>query len=532
MKKYDYIIIGAGSAGCVLANRLSANPDHKVLVIEAGGPDKDWLIHIPIGVGKILPSKMYNWNYLSAPEPHADNRQIYHPRGKVLGGSSSINIMAYVRGNAADYDRWQQTGLKDWGYDEVLPYFKKAEGFDKGGDDYHGDGGPLGVSSPEITDPLYQTFADAGQQAGYSFNEDYNGAEQEGFSKFQFTTKNGKRSSAAVAYLHPARRRTNLSVITKAHVTRIVFEGTRAIGVEYNRAGKVERALADLEVIVSGGAYNSPQTLLLSGIGPADHLRDIGIDSLVDLKGVGQNLQDHPSIGLQYSLNGNSQFHDNLRYDKLALSMIQAQFFGTGFATRSPSQVTAFLKSDPALSIPDTQFFCRTGLPQVKPWFPFFSRPAPNGFVIRACQLRPESRGFVELNSSDSFAAAKIQNNFLQTQTDRRVLREAFKMCRDIANQSAFDGTLGVELEPGDKVKTNAEIDAYIRQSLSTVFHPVGTCKMGIDNMSVVDTELKVRGAENLRVVDASVMPDLVGGNINAAVIMIAEKAAEMILAA
>lgn len=532
MTNFDFIIIGAGSAGCVLANRLSANPDCNVLVLEAGGPDKDWLIHIPIGVGKILPEQLYNWNYLSAPEPHVDNRKIYHPRGKVLGGSSSINIMAYVRGHAGDYDRWRQMGLSGWGYDDVLPYFKKAEGFDKGGDFYHGGDGPLGVSSPGITDPLYQTFAEAGQQAGYPYTDDYNGAEQEGFSPLQFTTRNGKRSSAAVAYLHPASGRPNLSITTRAHVTRILFEGQKAIGVEYIRGGKIQKTYADREVIVSGGAYNSPQTLLLSGIGPADHLNEIGIKPIADVKGVGQNLQDHPSNVLVFSHKGRSRFVENLRYDRLALSMIRAQFFGSGFATENPSQVTAFLKSDPAVELPDTQFFCRSAPPDVKPWFPLFRKAASNTFVIRTCQLRPESRGFVELGSDDPMAPAKIQNNFLQTETDRRVLRDCVKMTRDIVSQSAFEGLRGAELVPGESVKTDDEIDAFVRQNLSTVFHPLGTCKMGIDEEAVVDPDLKVRGVQGLRVVDASVMPDLVGGNINAPVIMIAEKAADIILGA
>jgi len=529
--EFDYIIIGAGSAGCVLANRLSADSSHKVLVLEAGGPDRDWLIHIPIGVGKILPAKLYNWNYLSAPEPHADNRQIYHPRGKVLGGSSSINIMAYVRGHAGDYDRWRQMGLDGWGYDEVLPYFKKSEGFDEGGDDFHGADGPLGVSSPEIADPLFQAFADAGQQAGYPYTEDYNGAEQEGFCRFQFTTRNGKRSSTAVAFLHPASSRSNLTTTTGVHVTRILFEGQKAIGVEYLQSGKLVQAYADREVIVSGGVYNSPQTLMLSGIGPADHLRAHGVEPVIDLNGVGQNLQDHPSNVLQYARTGDSPFHDNMRYDRLALSMIQAQLFGTGFATRNPAQVTAFLKSDPSVELPDVQLFCRAGLAEVKPWFPLISPAAPDGFMLRTCQLRPESRGFVELASDDPLAPAVIQNNFLQTETDRRVLRDSFKMMRDIVSQTAFDGMRGAELVPGDQVKTDDEIDAFVRHNLSTVFHPLGTCKMGVDEMAVVDPELKVRGVENLRVVDASVMPDLVGGNINAPVIMIAEKAADFILA-
>lgn len=528
--EFDYIIIGAGSAGCVLANRLSANPHNRVLVLEAGERDNNWLLHIPIGIAKILPSGRYNWNYMSEPEPHADNTEVYHPRGKVLGGSSSINLMAYVRGHRGDYDRWRQKGLDGWSYDDVLPYFKRSEGFAEGADEYHGADGPLSVTQVQITDPFFKQFFDAGRVAGHPVTEDYNGAQQEGFAAIQTTTRNGKRCSASVGYLHPIEHRPNLAVRPESHVTQLLFEGTRVVGVEYIQHGQTMRVVAEGEVLLSGGAINSPQMLMLSGVGPADHLKSHGIDPLVDLPGVGQDLQDHPSVLLQYKRNTLSDFHRNLRLDRLALSMIQSHLWGTGFASTNPAQTFAFLKSQPDLELPDVQVFLRHGLTTAHEWFPGFKPPSPDGFVVRTCQLRPESRGFVELASSDPFVKAKMQNNFLSTETDRRVIRESVKMARDIVAQEPFQGNTGAELLPGDDVKTDAEIDAYIRETITTVFHPACTCRMGIDDRAVVDKDFKVRGLEGVRVIDASAMPDMVGGNINAPIIMMAEKASDVIL--
>ncbi|MFP6734056.1 MAG: choline dehydrogenase [Rhodospirillales bacterium] len=529
---YDFIIIGAGSAGCVLANRLSADPDTKVLILEAGGPDTNWLIHVPLGVAKILPKGLFNWNYMSAPEPYADGTIVSHPRGKVLGGSSSINLMAYVRGHKRDYDTWRQKGLDGWSYDDVLPYFKRSEQFEKGGDDYHGDGGPLHVQAPLPKDTLFNTLLEAGKSGGYPYTSDYNGAEQEGFTRLQYTTKNGKRCSAAVAYLHPVAARTNLTVVTDALVTRIVIEDGRARSVEYENGGEFHTVHGERDIICCGGAFNSPHILMLSGIGPADHLRSVGIEPIIDLPGVGQNLQDHPSVILAYGRKDNSYFHRNLRYDRLTKSMIQARLFGTGFATENPSHVTAFLKSKPELDIPDLQFFFRVGLATSKPWFPLLSPAEPDGFLLRTCHLRPESRGSVTLASSDPKEKANVQNNFLSTRTDVETMRDSIKIGRDIISQPAFKDVVTEELNPGSGQTSDEDIDAFVRKTITTVFHPACSCKMGTDEMAVVDAQLKVRGVDGLRVVDASVMPDQIGGNLNAPVMMIAEKAADMILTA
>ena len=527
--QYDYVIVGAGSAGCVLANRLSAS-GASVLVLEAGGPDKSWLIHVPLGVGKIWHSPDFNWSYTSDPEPNLDGREVFHPRGKVLGGSSSINMMAYVRGHRGDYDRWRQKGLSGWSYADVLPYFRRAETFEDPTNPFHGTDGPLTIQTSKVDDPLIDIFLKAAVSAGYELTEDYNGAKQEGFARLQVNVRNGKRCSAAVAYLHPAIAAGRVRVETGALVTGVVLEGNRATGVRYLKDGRGHTVHAGAEVILSGGSINTPQVMMLSGIGPAQHLSEHGIATVLDRPGVGGNLQDHPSIGIEYSYAVPSAFHRNLRLDRLAFDMVRARLFGTGRAALAPSSATAFVRSRPEAEIPDLQLFFRPVSYNAREWLPVIMPPAPETFTFRACHLRPESRGTIRLRSADPAAKVRIRNDFLSTETDRRALRDAFRLVRTLAHQSDFDAVRGPESLPGPEVETDDEIDAFVRENLGTIYHPIGTCRMGSDDDSIVDPDLRVRGIESLRVVDASVMPDLVGGNINAAVIMIAEKAADAIL--
>ncbi len=530
-RSYDYVIVGAGSAGCVLAARLSAD-GARVLVLEAGGRDRHWLLHVPLGVGKVWHDPRFNWSYMSEPEPNLGGRRIFHPRGKVVGGSSSINMMAYVRGHRGDYDRWRQMGLDGWSYADVLPYFKRAQNFAEASTGFHGTDGPWNIQTTTIDDPIIETFFEAATGAGYTLAEDYNGAVQDGFARLQVNVHQGRRRSAADAYLHPSLGRPNLDLEVRAHVTRVILDGGRAVGVDYVRGGRTHRVGATREVILSGGAINSPQVLMLSGIGPADHLTATGIAPIHDLAGVGANLQDHPAIGIEYRYAGRSRFHKQLRLDRLAVNMARARLFHTGPAAIPPSSVTGFIKSRPELEIPDIQMFFRPVSASARQWLPVVMPPAEETFAFRACHLRPESRGCVRLGSADPFERVRIRNDFLSTETDRRVLRTSFRVIRELASQPAFDGVRGAELAPGEDVADHddAAIDAYIRDTVATVYHPAGTCRMGADDEAVVDGDLRVRGLECLRVVDASVMPDLVGGNINAAVIMIAEKAADAIL--
>jgi 4-pyridoxate dehydrogenase len=526
--EYDTIIIGAGSAGCVLANRIGSDRSKSILVLEAGGADRHWLVQIPVGVAKVWNAERFNWAYQSAPEPHVDNRSIYHPRGKVVGGSSSINMMAYVRGHRRDFDRWRQMGLDGWSYAEVLPYFKRAECWEEGESAYRGADGPLRVQKGRLQDPVFDAYAAAAEELGYRFNDDYNGAEQEGFARMQFTAGDGRRYSAARAYLRPALARGNIALETRAHVMRLIFEGSRAVGVEYLQYGNRREARAR-EIILCGGAINSPQILLLSGIGPADELHALGIAPRIDLPGVGRNLQDHTAIRLGYLRQTPSRMPRELRLDRLTVSMLRAALLGTGFAATPPGGMTAFVKSAPEQDIPDLQLFCNNAAFTAREWFPGWREAAPDGFTMRACHLRPESRGAVTLASLDPTEKPRILNNFLSTDADRRALRSAFKILRRIVATAPFASLSPTEILPGPQVQSDAEIDAYIRQTMDTVYHPVGTCRMGKDERAVVGLDFRVRGVEGLRVVDASVMPDLTGGNINAVVMMVAEKAADVI---
>jgi choline dehydrogenase/4-pyridoxate dehydrogenase len=524
---YDYIIVGAGSAGCTLANRLTEDPGVRVLLLEAGGADRSPLIAVPLGWGRILLKRHFDWGYFTEPEAELDDRQVECSRGKVLGGCSSINAMAYVRGHRADYDRWAVSGLPGWSYADVLPYFRKQEDWAEGPDRYRGSGGPLTTIRSRYADPLVEAFMTAGESAGHGVTEDYNGARNEGIAQLQMTIRAGRRCSAAVAYLRPALGRPNLTLRTGAMVQRVIVENGRAFGIAYQSAGQMRTARVEREVILSGGVINSPQLLMLSGIGDPDHLRGHGIDCIHALPGVGQNLQDHLSVGIEYQRNEDGPFVGRLRYDRIALAMAQAYLFGTGFAVDMPGPVTGFLKSAPSLAQPDIQLLCRLVPPEAQPWFPGF-RPRPrDAFMLRPVLLHPESRGEIRLRSADPQASVAIHQNFLSERKDWETLRTGIGMMRDLVAQKAFDGFRGRELAPGP----GADVDAFIRRTAWTVHHPCGTCRMGADDdqMAVVSGDLRVRGLHGLRVVDASVFPDLIGGNINAPTIMIAEKAADAI---
>lgn len=529
-QKFDYVIVGAGSAGCALANRLSEDPSVTVALLEAGPRDKSMLIHMPAGVGNLIKAKgPHNWGFWTVPQKHMDGRTLYWPRGRGWGGSSSINGMIYIRGHARDYDQWRQMGLTGWGYRDVLPYFKRSENLETGADAWHGAGGPLHVSKAPAGNPLYRAFIQAGAQAGYPVTRDFNGLQQEGMGPYHLTVKDGERWSAAKGYLTPIFGvRSNLTVISNAMATRVLFEKDRAVGVEYaakKGAARME-VRAKREVIVATGAVQAPHLLMLSGIGPADQLRKHKIEVIADAPDVGANLQDHLDVSLiwectkpitTYSMTkGLKQVMVGLEYMRTKQGPGRTQHLHSG----------AFLKTRPELDRPDIQlhFVNAVMIEHAK------VRPDRDGFTIHACQLRPESRGTISLGSDDPFADPLIDANFLAADTDRRTMRDAVKMVRDIIGQDALNMYRGPEMRPGEGVQTDSEIDAWIRKTGETIYHPVGTCRMGADPKSVVDEQLRVRGVQGLRVVDASVMPTLIGGNTNAPTIMIAEKAADMIL--
>jgi choline dehydrogenase len=522
---YDYIIVGAGSAGCVLANRLTEDAQTNVLLVEAGVPDKKQEIHIPVAFGKLFKSEV-DWNYETEPQTNLNNRRLYQPRGKMLGGSSSMNAMIYIRGHRTDFDRWHELGNDGWSFDEVLPYFKKAENQERGASDLHGVGGFLNVADLRCVNPLSRAFVEAGAELGFPLNDDFNGSRQEGFGINQVTQKGGKRCSAAAGYLKPALKRRNLTVLTGAQVLRLNFAGNRVSGVEFVHDGKTRTATTDGEVILSGGAYNSPQLLMLSGIGAAEKLEKHGLSTKIDLKGVGENLQDDLFTALTFKC----KQPVTLANAESKLNIAKYLLLRRGQLTSNVAEVGAFVKTDSALSKPNLQYhfgpvyYINHGM----------TVPEGHGFSIGPTLIRAKSRGFVGLRSDDPFAAPLIQPNYLENAADLNLIVEGVRLGFELAATQAFAPFCGevYQYDRSNQISadsTDAEIASFIRNNCETLYHPVGTCKMGADDLAVVDAKLKVHGTENLRVVDASVFPEAIGGNPNATVIMIAEKASDLI---
>ena len=530
----DYIIVGAGSAGCVLANRLSADPECSVLLIEAGGRDRNPLFRLPMLMGRLFHSGIYNWRYHTEPVPSLGGRSLYWPRGKVLGGSSTINGMIYVRGNRHDYDRWAQMGLTGWSYEDVLPAFRRSEGHVERDGAYHGTDGELTVCRARGANPLFDVFVEAGRQAGHPVNDDFNGARQQGFGRYDFTIRRGRRCSASTAFLRPVRQRPNLAIATDCLVRRVVVEGGRATGVEVSDGAGVRTIRAEREVILCGGTVNSPQILMLSGIGPGDELGRHGIPVVHELPGVGRNLQDHVDCVIAYTCTEPITLYRDLRADRLIRSVAEGLLFGRGVATTFPYEAGAFLKSRSEMVAPDIQVHFMPALESTANLHipnPFGKAPAEetHGFSLRVGPVNPESRGWIGLGSADPATPALIQPNYLQGEADCRTTIAGIRMIRDVIAQPAFDSYRGRELAPGEAVQSDAELTAWLRANAMTTFHPVGTCRMGTDPMAVVDARLAVRGIAGLRIADASVMPVIVSGNTNAPAIMIGEKAAEFI---
>ena len=525
--QYDYIIVGAGSAGCVLANRLTENPDNKVLILETGGSDKSIFIQMPTALSIPMNTKKYAWQFETQAEPHLDNRRMHCPRGKVLGGSSSINGMVYVRGHARDFDEWQQHGAKDWNYAHCLPYFKKAETWSFGGNVYRGDTGPLAVNNGnEMKNPLYQAFVDAGVDAGYLATADYNATQQEGFGPMHMTVKNGVRWSTANAYLRPAMKRDNLTVVTHALVHNVIMQDKTAVGVRYERKGQMIDVHCNKEVVLSAGSIGSPHILQLSGIGDKQILADAGIETVHHLPGVGQNLQDHLEFYFQFkclqpiSLNGK-------------LDPLNKLFIGTrwildksGLGATNHFESCGFIRSKPGLEWPDLQYHFLPAAMRYDGKEAF----AGHGFQVHIGHNKPKSRGAVTVVSKDAKVAPQIQFNYLSHQDDIEGFRACVRLTREIINQPALDEYRGEEIQPGLAIQTDEQIDAFVRSSVESAYHPSCSCKMGEDAMAVVDSDTKVHGIKGLRVVDSSIFPTIPNGNLNSPTIMVAERAADLIL--
>ncbi len=526
---FDFIIIGAGSAGCALAYRLSEDPAHRVLLLEAGGPDRNLWIHIPVGYYRTIFNEKLGWGYETEPEPHLDGRRIPWPRGKVLGGSSSINGLVYIRGQREDFDHWRQLGNPGWSFEDVLPYFRRAEDQERGPDAYHGAGGPLGVCDLKTKHELIEAYIRACEEIGIPRNDDFNGPSQEGVGYFQLTNRKGLRCSAAKAYLRPARRRSNLRIETHALVSRIIFEGRRATGVVWRQDGAERAARASREIVLSAGAIGSPQILQLSGVGPAAHLRAHGIQPVHDLAGAGQNLQDHFQARSIYRCTRPITLNDLVKSPwRKALMGLEWALWRKGPLTIGAGQGCIFARTRPELATPDVQFHLIL-FSADRPGQPLH---AFSGFTASVCQLRPESRGSIMIRSPEPADKPRIVANYLATETDRQCILDGLELARRLASTRALAPYVAEEIEPGANARSDAELLAHARARGGTIFHPTSTCMMGpmTDPLAVVDYELRVHGLEGLRIADASIMPTVVSGNTNAACIMIGEKCADLVL--
>lgn len=525
---FDYVIVGAGSAGCVLAARLTEDPNTRVLLLEAGGGADQFLIRMPLGMMKAMLKPELTWRMMTEPEPTLNGRRLFLPRGRLLGGSSSINGMVYMRGHSADYDRWAQKGARGWSHAEVLPYFRRMERSWRGTDSY-GREGPLPITKNNTQYLLHEELMQAIANAGYPCTEDIHAGDEEGASFVELTIdEKGRRASTYEAYLKPAMKRPNLAVVTNALTRKVVIEDGRATGVEYEVGGEVRTAKAG-EVILSGGTYNSPQLLMLSGIGPAEHLAEMGIPVLHDLPGVGRNLQEHPRVPLEFAAKGPVTFVNQLRFDRAARAVMQWYLFGTGPFARQLNSANPMLRTDPRLAQPDIQLFSNPVKLSAHLWFPGFVKSPEHAFSADVILLHPQARGWVTLKSPDPRELPAIRLNLFDNEADFATARAGLRLARTIYATEPMAGLIEREAIPGAEVQSDEEIDAHVRATAGTTQHPVGTCAMGVGPNAVVDSKLRVHGIDGLRVVDASVMPDVPGGNTNGPTIMIAEKASDLI---
>ncbi|EXF91192.1 choline dehydrogenase [Pseudomonas fluorescens HK44] len=525
-QQYDYIIIGAGSAGCVLANRLSEDPATSVLVLEFGGSDRSVVIQMPSAFSIPMNTSKYNWRYETEPEPYLNGRRIHCPRGKVLGGSSSINGLVYIRGHAYDFDEWESLGAEGWGYRNCLPYFKRAESYEAGGDGYRGHTGPLHTNNGNnMKNPLYGAWIEAGAEAGYIKTDDCNGFMQEGFGAMHMTVKNGVRCSTANAYLRPAMGRPNLTVVTQAMTRQIVLEGKRAVGVIYDCEGQTHKVYCKREVLVSSGPIGSPHLLQRSGIGPAEVLRKAGVEVRHDLPGVGENLQDHAEVYIQFGCKEPVTL--NSKMDPLSKLMIGLRWllFKDGLGATNHFEAGGFIRSEQGLRWPDIQFHFLPAAMRYDGKKPIKG----HGFMVLTGPNKPKSRGYVRVRSSDPYEHPEIQFNYLQREEDREGFRRCIRLTREIIGQPAMDRFRDGEIAPGAQVTSDEDLDAFVRENLESTYHPCGSCRMGEDDMAVVDSQLRVRGIEGLRVIDSSVFPTEPNGNLNAPTIMLAERASDLV---